>query len=96
MKKKVDVITQRNPDLLDDKKYVNRYEDKYVTPDELLSRNFSENDLDIIKSNPFYFNLDKELFGEEFMQQKKLSQTIEQEDMIKQTIKDNKTYNILI
>jgi hypothetical protein len=90
MKKKVDVITQKNPDLLNEKKYVNRYEDTYVTPDELLSRNFSENDLNIIKSNPTYFMLDAELFGEVFVQQKKLFQTIEEEEMIKKDIKDKK------
>ncbi len=90
IKKKIGIITQKNPELLDDKRYiVNRYEDFYVTPEELLKNNFSENDLNIIKSNPDYFMLDKELFGEaEFMQQKRLAETIEEEDKTKEKIKN--------
>jgi hypothetical protein len=90
MKKRANIITQNYPELLNDKKYVNRYEDKYVTPEELLYRNFNENDINIIKSNPNYFLLDKELFGEEFMQIKKLSETIEEEDRLKKTIKNKR------
>jgi hypothetical protein len=90
MKRKANIITQKSPELIDDKRYVNRYEDIYVTPEELLLRNFSENDINIIKSNSSYFVLDKELFGEDFMQQKRLSQTIEEEDRIRNKIRHKK------
>jgi hypothetical protein len=88
MKRKANIITQKSPDLIDDKKYIYRYEDIYVTPEELLLRNFSENDINIIKSNPAYFLLDKELFNEDFIQQKRLSQTIEEEERIRLHIKE--------
>jgi hypothetical protein len=64
-----------------------------MTPEELFAKYFTEEELNIIKSNPDYFMLDKDLFGEsEFLQQRRLIDTIEDEEKMKQKIKDKKKY----
>jgi hypothetical protein len=62
-KKKLNVITNKSPNILNNNfYYISKFEDYYNTPDEIIFKNLTDNEVDIIKSDPAYFKLNKDLF----------------------------------
>lgn len=55
----IGILTRTNPDLLTRHWYVSRFNDCYITPDELINKNFDEKELNILRSDPNYFKLNK-------------------------------------
>lgn len=62
MIKKINVITQKNPELLQPNNLSSRYEDCYLTPQEMLDKNFSVEEQKLIFRDPKFFGLNKEPF----------------------------------
>jgi hypothetical protein len=44
--------------------FTKRYEDKFSTPDEIIFKNFTDKEINIIKGDPVYFKLNKSPFKE--------------------------------
>lgn len=59
--KNIGIMTQKSPDVLQPKSsaYTSRYEDCFVTPDELIDKNFEKKDILTIKSDPAFFKLNR-------------------------------------
>ena len=81
---KINIITQKKPELINNSKLiVSRYEDMYITPEELILNNFKKEEINIIKTNLEYFSLDKfELSKSELLKPRNLLENFIDEDKV--------------
>ena len=56
---KINVITDRYPKLFMNERSTRRFEDIHMTPEEFLNKNFSKEEIEIMKRNINYFKLNK-------------------------------------
>lgn len=69
-----------NPNLIgNDIKFTTISHDNYVTPHELVSRNFSPNQIQLISSNPIYFKLPEDFMEIDLFKKRKLIDVLERE-----------------
>lgn len=59
-KKKINIITNSSPKLFNNERITRRFEDLYMTPEEFLDKNFTEEEIEIMIKNANYFKLNKE------------------------------------
>jgi hypothetical protein len=80
--KKTNIVTDAKPELLNDNSiYTKRYEDKFITPGELIFKNFTDQEINLIKSDPIYFKLNEPPFNEvHVLKKRKLIETILDEE----------------
>lgn len=83
MAKKINVITQKNPELLQPNNLSSRYEDCYLTPQEMLDKKFNIEEQKIIFRDPKFFGLNKEPF-----KKAKLKMNYNLKDILNQEEKD--------
>ena len=64
--------------------YTYLYEDKYITPEEMIEKYFNEDEINIIKSDLNYFNIGKDLKGclKKLFKSKKLTEILEEEEKV--------------
>jgi hypothetical protein len=94
LKKNLGIFTQKTTEMFSPKNinFTSRYEDIYVTPNELIDRNFTKNEINIIKSDPTYFKLNKSPFkNTAVLQNKTLVEILKEEEKLKEQLKRKKT-----
>lgn len=81
-KEKLSFNISKSPQLLSKDKMITKiYEDYYVTPKEFLSRNFNNNEIELLKSDPEYYGINEEDFKEtELFQNKTLLNILNAEE----------------
>jgi len=80
---KVNIFTNNFPTvLLCNEKFYTRYFDYFLSIDELLKRNFTEEEIFQIKSDPFYFKFDNKYNNVEFFKKKSLTEQLNEEEKI--------------
>ena len=80
---KVGIFTNKFPDLLNNgDKFYTRYFDNFISPDELLNKYFSKNEIFLIKSDPVFFNFGPSFQNVKFFKRKTLKETLNEEDKI--------------
>lgn len=79
------LIVKSTPDCFSSVKVSFRYEDMYLSPEEILGNYFSKEEIDIMKLSPKYFNLNRPPFkGSQLKLSKSLSDIINNEENKKQ------------
>ena len=58
-KKKINVVTDRSPSIIQSERLTRRFEDVYLTPEEFLHNNFTKEEIDLMIKNANYFKLNK-------------------------------------
>lgn len=71
--------------------FYSRYFDYFQSPDEILKANFTEKEITLIMSDPFYFKFSSEFNSVEFFKKKTLTELLNDEEAIgtKKTINHN-------
>jgi len=82
-KNKVGIFTNRFPDILNvGTKFYTRYFDCFISPDELLKKNFNSKEIFQIKTDPNYFNFGNLFSNVSFFRKRTLKETLNQEEKI--------------
>lgn len=80
---KVNIFTNNFPTvLLFNEKFYTRYFDYFLSIDELLKKNFTDEEIFQIKSDPFYFKFDNKYNNVEFFKKKSLTEQLNEEEQI--------------
>ena len=80
---KVGIFTNKYPEILNQgNKFYARYFDHFISPDELLYKNFTKKEIFQIKSDPIFFNLGSDFNNVNFFKKKSLKETLNEEDKI--------------
>lgn len=80
---KVGIFTNKNPTILNQRnKFYTRYFDCFISPDELLSQNFTNEEIFQIRADPVYFNFGSNFDEVKFFQRKSLKETLNAEEKI--------------
>lgn len=80
---KVGIFTNKYPEILNQKnKFYSRYFDHFISPDELLYKNFTKEEIFQIKSDPVFFNLGGDFTNVNFFRKKCLKETLNEEEKI--------------
>ena len=80
---KVGIFTNKYPEILNQgNKFYSRYFDYFISPDELLYKNFSKKEIFQIKSDPIFFNLGSDFNNVNFFKKKTLKETLNEEEKI--------------
>ena len=80
---KVGIFTNKYPSILNNgNKFYTRYFDYFISPDELLNKNFNKNEIFQIKTDPNYFNFGKNYNNVSFFKKKTLKEILNEEEKI--------------
>ena len=80
---KVGIFTNKFPSILNQgNKFYTRYFDYFISPDELLDKNFTKEEIFQIKADPIYFNFGGNFNNVNFFKKKKLKDTLNEEEKI--------------
>ena len=80
---KVGIFTNKYPEILNQgNKFYSRYFDYFISPDELLYKNFTKDEIFQIKSDPIFFNLGGDFSNVNFFRKKSLKDTLNEEEKI--------------
>ena len=80
---KVGIFTNKFPQILDQgNKFYSRYFDHFISPDELLYKNFTKEEIFQIKADPIYFNLGGNFNNVYFFKRKSLKEILNEEEKI--------------
>ena len=80
---KVGIFTNRYPSILNQgNKFYSRYFDFFISPDELLDKNFTKEEIFQIKADPIYFNFGGDFSNVKFFKRRTLKETLNEEDKI--------------
>ena len=80
---KINIFTSVNPCVLNSEdKFYTRYFDYVLSPDELLSKNFTQKEIYEIKNDPFYFQFGSHYNNVDFFKKKSLTDTLNEEEKI--------------
>ena len=78
---KVGIFTNKYPSILNTgNKFYTRYFDYFISPDELLNKNFNKNEIFQIKTDPYYFNFGNNFNYVSFFRKKTLKETLNEEE----------------
>ena len=79
----VGIFTNKYPYILNSgNKFYTRYFDYFISPDELLNKNFTKEEIFHIKSDPKYFNFGRNFSNVKFFKKKTLKETLNEEEKI--------------
>ena len=82
---KIGIFTNKFPSILNSgNKFYSRYFDNFISPDELLNKNFNKEEIFQIKSDPIYFNFGGNFQNVSFFKKNSLKQTLNEEEKIGQ------------
>lgn len=80
---KINIFTSVNPQVLNrENKFYTRYFDYVLSPDELLSKYFTNREIIEIKNDPFYFQFGHKYHNVDFFKKKSLTDTLNEEEKI--------------
>ena len=79
---KVGIFTNKFPSILNTNKFYSRYFDYFISPDELLNKNFNKKEIFQIKTDPNYFNFGNNFNYVSFFRKKTLKETLNEEEKI--------------
>ena len=80
---KVGIFTNKYPSILNNgNKFYTRYFDYFISPDELINKNFNKNEIFQIKTDPNYFNFGNNFKYVSFFKKKTLKETLDEEEKI--------------
>ena len=80
---KVGIFTNKYPQILNQgNKFYSRYFDFFISPDELLYKNFTKEEIFQIKADPIFFNLGGNYSNVNFFKKKSLKDTLNEEAKI--------------
>ena len=80
---KVGIFTNKFPSILNQgNKFYTRYFDYFISPDELLEKNFTKEEIFQIKADPIYFNFGGNFDNVNFFKKRTLKETLNEEDKI--------------
>ena len=80
---KVGIFTNKYPQILNKgNKFYSRYFDHFISPDELLFKNFTKEEIYQIKADPIYFNLGGNFNNVNFFRKRSLKETLNEEEKI--------------
>ena len=80
---KVGIFTNNYPQILNQgNKFYSRYFDHFISPDELLYKNFTKEEIFQIKADPIYFNLGGNFNNVDFFKKKSLKEILNEEEKI--------------
>jgi hypothetical protein len=80
---KVGIFTNKYPNILNQgNKFYSRYFDYFVSPDELLYKNFTKEEIFQIKADPIYFNFGNNFENVKFFQKRSLKETLNEEEKL--------------
>ena len=80
---KVGIFTNKFPQILDQgNKFYSRYFDHFISPDELLYKNFTKEEIFQIRTDPVYFNLGSNFNNVFFFKKKSLKETLNEEEKL--------------
>ena len=79
---KVGIFTNKFPAILNTNKFYSRYFDYFISPDELLNKNFNKKEIFQIKTDPNYFNFGNNYKNVSFFKKKTLKETLNEEEKI--------------
>ena len=80
---KVGIFTNKYPQILNQgNKFYSRYFDHFISPDELLFKNFTKEEIYQIKADPIYFNLGGNFNNVNFFRKRSLKETLNEEEKI--------------
>ena len=80
---KVGIFTNKYPEILNQgNKFYSRYFDYFISPDELLYKNFTKDEIFQIKADPIFFNLGGDFSNVNFFRKKSLKDTLNEEEKI--------------
>ena len=78
---KVGIFTNKFPSILNNaNKFYTRYFDSFISPDELLSKNFKKDEIYQIKSDPEFFNFGGNFQNVSFFKKTSLKDTLNEEE----------------
>ena len=80
---KVGIFTNKYPSILNHTdKFYTRYFDYFISPDELLIKNFNKDEIFLIKTEPGYYNFGESFNNVYFFKKKKLRDILNEEEKI--------------
>ena len=80
---KVGIFTNKFPSILNQgNKFYTRYFDYFISPDELLNKNFTKEEIFQIKADPIYFNFGGNFSNVNFFKKRTLKETLNEEEKI--------------
>ena len=80
---KVGIFTNKYPSILNyGDKFYSRYFDYFTSPDEILSKNFTKNEIFQIKTDPGFYNIGGTFNGVNFFKKKNLKDILNEEEKI--------------
>ena len=80
---KVGIFTNKFPSILNQgNKFYTRYFDYFISPDELLNKNFTKKEIFQIKADPIYFNFGGNFSNVNFFKKRTLKETLNEEEKI--------------
>ena len=80
---KVGIFTNKFPQILNQgNKFYSRYFDHFISPDELLYKNFTKEEIYQIKADPIYFNLGGNFNNVNFFRKRSLKETLNEEEKV--------------
>lgn len=80
---KVGIFTNKYPSILNNgDKFYSRYFDYFMSPDEILAKNFNSKEIYQIKTDPGFYNIGGSFTGVNFFKRKKLRDTLNEEEKI--------------
>ena len=82
-REKVGIFTNKYPSILNfGDKFYSRYFDYFMSPDELLVKNFNQKEIFQIKTDPNYYNIGGSFNGVSFFKKKNLRDVLNEEEKI--------------
>ena len=80
---KVGIFTNKYPSILNHTdKFYTRYFDYFISPDELLIKNFNKDEIFLIKTEPGYYNFGESFNNVYFFKKKKLKDILNEEEKV--------------
>jgi hypothetical protein len=91
--KKINIYTNKSTSILENNYYLPKYHDNFVTATELVFKYFTEKEIMIMRSDPGFFKLNKEVFKEvDIFKKKKLAEILDEDEKIKDIIRMRKVF----
>lgn len=94
-RQKIGIYINKHPELINDNNiYFSGFEDKFHTPLELILNNFTAEEIELLRNNRRFFNLENKIFDLEMLNGRTLTQALNDEDNVRAAGKDKKHINL--
>lgn len=92
---KVNIYTNKYPELIHNNIYTYGFEDKFTTPGELITENFNDEEVEIIRCEKKFFQLNKKKFSEVgILKNLSLQEKIEEEELFSNKSKNKQEKSV--